>query len=240
MKRKYIYLLTLLAAGTGLATSLILHPELNSRLNWGLVAIGLAILVILAFFFELQSPTFGSKQIAVISLLATLSAVMRVPFAALPNFQPCTFLIICSGYVFGPVPGFMVGAMTPLISNFFLGQGPWTLYQMLTWGLIGCGAALLGRFHLGRNGLIAFGILSGFCFGLLMNIYFWLYFAYPLTLRTLFLAQLGSLWFDLSHAIANAIFLGLFGLRTIAILERYRKRFSWVYSESLGTLPGEM
>lgn len=237
---KHVYLLPLLLAGTGLIASLVLCPELNSRLNWGLVAIGLAILVMLAFFLGFQSPTFGSKQIAVISLLATLSAVMRIPFAALPNFQPCTFLIICSGYVFGPVPGFMVGAMTPLISNFFLGQGPWTLYQMLTWGLIGCGAALLGRFHLGRSGLIAFGILSGFGFGLLMNIYFWLHFAYPLSLRTLLLAQLGSFWFDLSHAIANAVFLGLFGLRTISILERYRKRFSWVYSENLETPPEEM
>jgi hypothetical protein len=27
--------------------------------------------------------------------------------------------------------------------------------------------------------------------------------------------------------VGNAIFLGLFGLRTIAILERYKKRFSW-------------
>ncbi|RLC73194.1 MAG: hypothetical protein DRI26_01340, partial [Chloroflexi bacterium] len=70
--KKYIYLLPLLVAGTGLATSLILHPELNSLLNWGLVAIGLAILVMLAFFLGFQSPTFGSKQIAVISLLATL------------------------------------------------------------------------------------------------------------------------------------------------------------------------
>jgi hypothetical protein len=121
----------------------------------------------------------------------------------------------------------MVGAMTPLISNFFLGQGPWTLYQMFAWGLIGYGAAYLRRFNLGRKGLIVIGAICGFIFGFLTNIYFWLFFAYPLTLKTLILVQISSLWFDASHAIGNVIFLGLFGTKTIGVLERYRRRFSW-------------
>jgi len=49
-----------------------------------------------------------------------------------------------------------------------------------------------------------------------MNIYFWMYFASPLTLSTLLFAELSSFWFDVSHAIGNALFLGLFGTRTIA------------------------
>jgi hypothetical protein len=51
---------------------------------------------------------------------------------------------------------------------------------------------------------------------LIMNIYFWMYFASPLTLSTLLFAELSSFWFDVSHAIGNALFLGLFGTRTIA------------------------
>jgi hypothetical protein len=62
-----------------------------------------------------------------------------------------------------------------------------------------------------------------------MNIYFWLYFAGPLTLSTLLFAELSSFWFDVSHAVGNAIFLGLFGTKTIAILERYKRRFTWAY-----------
>ena len=123
--------------------------------------------------------------------------------------------------------------MTPLISNFFLGQGPWTLYQMLVWGLIGCGAGYLGRFRYRstptRKWLVTFGVISAFIFGLLMNIYFCLYFVSPLTLSTLLFAELSSFWFDVSHAVGNALFLGLFGTRTIAIMERYKKRFTWAY-----------
>ena len=185
MKRSYICLALLLALGIGFAISSALFPWLSTLVNWGLMAIALAVLAILAFFFKFESVAQGSKEIALVSMLATTSAVLRIPFAAIPSFQPCTFLIICSGYVFGPVSGFMVGAMTPLVSNFFLGQGPWTLYQMLAWGLIGYGAAYLRRFNLDRKGLIITGVASGFIFGMLTNIYFWLYFAYPLTLSIL-------------------------------------------------------
>lgn len=253
MRKSYIILSLVLIAGTGFAVSSVLFPHLATLVNWGLASILLAVLVILAFFFKFESVALGSKEIALVSMLATISAVLRIPFAAIPSLQPCTFLIICSGYVFGPIAGFMVGAMTPLISNFFLGQGPWTLYQMLAWGLIGYGSAYLPRFvtgspvtpslspersegaarnlrRNGRKGLIIVGVICGFIFGFITNICFWLYFAYPLTLRTLLFVQISSFWFDVSHAIGNAIFLGLFGVRTIAILERYKKRFSWVYS----------
>jgi len=281
MNKRYFPLALTIFLGVGLSICFVLMPSLNALVNWALMATLLAILVILAFFFSFESVAQSSKEIALISMLATMSAVLRIPFSAIPSFQPCTFLIICSGYVFGPVSGFMVGAMTPLISNFFLGQGPWTLYQMLVWGLIGCGAGYLGRFMrrstpeyviavsqnpepfalvianeakqshsaqgklreeshfvqdrlreanpLSRKWLVGFGIISAFIFGLIMNIYFWLYFAGPLTLSTLFFAELSSFWFDVSHAVGNAIFLGLFGTRTIAIMERYKKRFTWVY-----------
>jgi energy-coupling factor transport system substrate-specific component len=160
-------------------------------------------------------------------MLGTISAVARVPFAAIPSVQPCTFFIICSGYVFGPVAGFMVGAVTALVSNFFLGQGPWTPYQMLAWGLAGISAAYFRRFRLGRIGLIIFGVIWGYLYGWIMNTWFWVSFAYPLTFKTFIVYQLTSVWFDTFHAISNAVFLGLLGEKIIAILERFKKRFHW-------------
>jgi len=230
MRKSYVVLSLVFIAVICFAVASALLPSLNALANWGLIAILLAVLVIVAFFFKFESVALGSKEIALVAMLVTISAFLRIPFAAIPSLQPCTYLIVCSGYVFGPIAGFMVGAMTPLISNFFLGQGPWTLYQMLAWGLIGYGAAYLPRFKPGRKGLIVVGVVYGYIFGLITNIYFWLYFAYPLTLSTLLFAQLSSFWFDTFHAIGNAVFLGLFGMKTIAILERYKKRFSWAHS----------
>jgi len=121
----------------------------------------------------------------------------------------------------------MVGAVTALVSNFFLGQGPWTPYQMFAWGLVGVSAAYIRRFKLGRIWLIIFGTIWGYLYGWIMNTWFWVSFIYPLTFRTFIVYQLNSIWFDTFHAIGNAIFLGLFGMKTILILERFKKRFNW-------------
>ena len=213
-------------------TPIFSSSPLNILSNWGLVSAVLVVLAIAAFFFEFEGATVSSKEIALVAMLSTISAVLRIPFAAVPSVQPSTYLIICSGYVFGPVAGFMVGAITPLVSNFFLGQGPWTVYQMVAWGLVGVTAAYLGRFGLNTKWLIVFGILWGYVFGAIMNIWFWTSFVYPLTLRTFVIAQLNTIWFDTFHAAGNAIFLGLLGRKTIIILERFRKKFQWVAFKS--------
>lgn len=228
MKKSYFVLALILVIGVG-AFIIPLFPEspLQSFVNWGLIATIMVVLAVIAFFFEFESAAMSSKEIALVAMLGTISAVLRVPFAVIPNVQPCTYLIICSGYVFGPMAGFMVGAVTALVSNFFLGQGPWTPYQMFAWGLVGVSAAYIRRFGVGRVWLIIFGVVWGYLYGWIMNVWYWVAFIYPLTFKTFLVYQLTGIWFDTLHAIGNAIFLGLFGVKTIAILERFKKRFSW-------------
>ena len=230
MKKSHICLILIFIISIG-ALVIPAFPELplSSFMNWGLITTFLAVLAVAAFFFEFEAAAVSSKEVVLVAMLGTISAVLRVPFAAIPNVQPCTYLIICSGYVFGPVAGFMVGAITALISNFFLGQGPWTPYQMLAWGLAAVSAAYVRRLNPGKVGLIVFGVIWGYLYGWLMNTWFWVSFTYPLTLRTFVVTQFSSIWFDTFHAAGNAIFLGVFGLKTITILERFKKRFNWSF-----------
>lgn len=228
MKPRYIFLLVIIGLGAAAFTAPVLSPSpLDILQNWGLTSVILVALTIGAFFFEFEGSAIGTKEIAIVGILSTVSAVIRIPFAAIPSVQPCTYLIICAGYVFGPLAGFMVGAMTALVSNLFLGQGPWTIYQMFAWGMAGVSAGYLKRLNPGRRQLMAFGVLWGYLFGVIVNIWFWTSFIYPLTPRTFIVSQLNSLWFDTAHAVANAIFLGLLGKKTIAILERFHKKFQW-------------
>lgn len=225
-------LLLLAILGIGIACFIIpAVPScpLNAVMNWAILATLVVVLGIAAFLFQFEATAISSKEIALVAMLGAVSAVLRVPFAALPSVQPCTYLVVCSGYVFGPVAGFMVGAITALVSNFFLGQGPWTLYQMLAWGLVGVSAAYLRRFKLNTPWLVILGVVWGYAFGWLVNTWFWAAFIYPHTLKTFMLTQLSSLWLDTFHAAGNAVFLGLLGARTIAILERFKKRFTWAY-----------
>ena len=228
MRKSYLLLAIILLIGiAAFVAPLFASLPLDGFVNWGLVATIMVILATVALFLEFEAAAVSSKEVALVAMLGTISAVLRVPFAAIPNVQPCTYLVICSGYVFGPIAGFMVGAVTALVSNFFLGQGPWTPYQMFAWGLVGISAAYFKRFRLGTTWLIIFGVVWGYLYGWIMNTWFWLSFVYPLTLRTFSLYQLNSIWFDTFHALGNALFLAFLGNKTIAILERFRKRFNW-------------
>jgi energy-coupling factor transport system substrate-specific component len=123
------------------------------------------------------------------------------------------------------------------VSNFFLGHGPWTLFQVLAWGLAGASAAGLRRLELRPHWLGLAGIVWGALFGLIMNVWTWIAFVYPLTAQTFLITWMASIPFDMMHAAGNAFFLGLLGVRTIRILERYHARFSWSWEDGAESQP---
>lgn len=99
--------------------------------NWEIFAALLLLAALGIFFASFEGNKVSSREVGVIAVLAALAAVSRVPFAPIAGLQPTTFLVMVSGYVFGARSGFMVGAIAALASNFFMGQGPWTPFQML-------------------------------------------------------------------------------------------------------------
>jgi energy-coupling factor transport system substrate-specific component len=227
-KSRIIIAVIILIAAASFILEMVEVPWL-SFLNWGILSAIIAVLICLALLFEFESAATNSKEIALVAMLGTISAVFRVPFAAIPGVQPCTCIIFCAGYVFGPVAGFAVGAITVVVSNFFLGHGPWTLYQIIAWGLIGIAAHLFSRIRLNRVLLIIIGIICGYIYGLITNIWFWTAFIYPLTWNTFLVTELNTIAFDTLHAIGNAIFFGFLALKTIEMLYRFKNRFNIKY-----------
>ena len=73
-------------------------------------------------------------MVAVVATLAAVAALGRDAFVALPDVKPITAIALVVGYALGPLPGFTVGAIGMLMSNFMLGQGPYTPWQMAAWG----------------------------------------------------------------------------------------------------------
>ena len=137
MVRKHLIPVILVGALAALALWASLASWSIFELNWGLVST-LVLLVILALLmWSTGRQPINTMVISVTAALTALAVLGRILFASLPSVQPVTFLVLLSGYVFGSGTGFIVGMLTGLISNFFLGHGPWTLWQMLAWGICG-------------------------------------------------------------------------------------------------------
>lgn len=183
------------------------------------------------------------KQLSLIAALTATAALGRVPFAALPGVQPTSFLILVTGLVFGPQAGFMTGAMSALVSNFFLGQGPWTPWQMMAWGLMGFSAGYLRRLN-PKNmpwSLAVFAGLWGYIFGWIQNIGFTVLFIYPVTLKAYLGSCLLSALFDSFHALTNFLLCLFLAAPVIKILAGQGGRFLWSgddpQSGSIDSLP---
>lgn len=193
-----------------------------------LLAFALIILSFIPLLRKFEAKKIDAKEIVIIAILAALAAVSRIPFAAIPSVQPTSFVIIMTGIVFGRETGFIVGIISAFVSNVFLGQGPWTLWQMLAWGLMGFTAGyfkdknwLEGSFR-----LLVFGLGWGFVFGWIMNSWIIIGFISPFSLKAVLATYLASFYFDLAHGLSTVFFLKIFAGKWKQIFERIKRKYS--------------
>jgi prenyltransferase beta subunit len=189
------------------------------------VLLALALAVGFAWYERKRPP---ARVVGVVAVLAALAVVGRLAFAAVPNVKPTTDIVLFAGYALGAAPGFAVGAIGAIASNVFLGQGPWTVWQMAAWGGVGIGGALLawgtrGR-ELGRVELAIYCGVAGFAFGALMDVYQWTLAARQ-DLSTYLAISATSLPYNIAHAVGNVVFCLLIGPVFVRSLRRYRRRF---------------
>jgi energy-coupling factor transport system substrate-specific component len=137
--------------------------------------------------------------------------------------QPVTVIAVAAGAALGARAGFAVGALAALVSNFFLGQGTWTPWQMLAWGGCGVVGALLSSVLRGRLSFAALCFVLGFVFSTLMDLWLWLSF-YPHTWEALVIVLGRGVWFSAAHAVGNVVLALVAGPELKRLLERYGRR----------------
>jgi len=185
--------------------------------------------------YERRRPS--ARTAAVVAVMAALAALGRDAFAALPDVKPITAMTLVVGYALGPLPGFTVGALGMLVSNFMLGQGPYTPWQMAAWGMVGLAGAALGRLSSRRLGRVALALacgLTALAAKEVMNVYTWTLGASHTPAA--FLATAGTaLSFDLTDTVASFLFGLAFAPELSRVLARVRVRMSVTWEEPLGS-----
>jgi energy-coupling factor transport system substrate-specific component len=165
-----------------------------------------------------------SRELALVAALAAAAAGGRVLFAFIPNVQPVTMIVAVTGATLGARAGLATGGAAALVSNAVLGQGPWTPWQMIGWGLVGASAAPAGRLLRNRYALAAFGIAWGFLFDWLMDVWAWSALGPSADLHSFLALASTGIPFDIAHATGNAVIALVAGPTMFRMLDRYARR----------------
>lgn len=178
------------------------HYALSSLL------VTLAALVVFSCGFERKKT--GARRMIIVAVMTALSVIGRFIFTAIPAFKPITAIVVITAIYLGGEAGFLTGALSALISNFYFGQGPWTPFQMLSWGLIGLIAGFLAApLKKSRIALSVYGIFAGVIYSFIMDIWTVVWYNGVFDFK-LYLAALGTaLPYTILYAVSNVVFLNL-------------------------------
>lgn len=116
---------------------------------------------VLPFFLGFEARKPQVRELVTIAVLSALAAVSRIAFAFLPNFKPLTAIVMIAGIAYGAEVGFLTGAVSAFASNFMFGQGPWTPWQMLAYGMGGFLAGII--FRRSRENILLFSVFGFVC-----------------------------------------------------------------------------
>lgn len=97
------------------------------------------------FFVSFEARRPQARELVIIAVMCALTVVARVAFIWVPHFKPIAAIVMIAGVALGSRSGFLVGAISLLVSDFVFGQGPWTPWQMLAYGIAGFVAGFLAE-----------------------------------------------------------------------------------------------
>lgn len=187
-----------------------------------LVSIFAAALSLLLFAAGFDKRRIGTRRMVICAVMTALAFAGRF----IPFLNPITAMAIITGIYMGCEAGFTVGALAALLSNFYFGQGPWTVFQMLAWGLIGFIAGLLSApLKKSRIALLTYGVLCGALYSFIMDIWTVLWYNRGFSLSLYGAAIASAIPYTASYIVSNVLFLLLlfkpFGVK----LERVKTKY---------------
>jgi energy-coupling factor transport system substrate-specific component len=197
-------------------------------MTWQLSSFAILALALAGGFAWYERTKPDARIIALVATLAAFAAIGRIAFAAFPNVKPTTDIVLIAGYALGGGPGFVVGAIAALTSNFFFGQGPWTPWQMAAWGLtgaLGAGLALATRDRIPRWLLALVCAAAGFAFAAVQDVGDWVTYS-DHSLRQLGVYVGSGIGFDVIDAVGCVVFALAFGPWLLRSIQRFARRLT--------------
>lgn len=171
-----------------------------------LIALAVAVLSLVLFAAGFEKKSTGTRRMVIVAVMTALCFAGRF----IPFLKPVAALTVITGLYLGGEAGFLVGSLSAVLSNFYFGQGPWTAFQMLAWGLIGLFAGMLSKPLLGnRILLLLYGALAGLGYSFFMDIWTVLWYNEGFSIKLYAAALVSAIPYTVSYALSNVLFLYL-------------------------------
>ena len=196
----------------------------EKKFAWIILAV--TIMALLLFFAGFEKKIIGTRRMVIIAVMTALSVLGRFIFAVIPGFKPITAIVVITAVWLGPESGFLTGALSAVISNFYFGQGPWTPFQMFAWGIIGLVAGYLSNIlKKNRPALAVYGVFAGIFYSMLMDVWSVLWFNNNFEMSVYLAALVTAIPYTISYAASNVVFLLLLGRPFGEKLERVKLKY---------------
>ena len=204
----------------------------------------LLVLTVAIVFSEIADGGIDAKAIAMLGVLSAIGAALRPLGARTAGIETVFFTLVLAGRVFGAGFGFCLGCTTLFASALLTGGvGPWMPYQMFGCAWVGMFAGWLPPAS-GRRELLmlaAYGAVSAYLFGLMLNLSFWPFAVDPRSTisylpgaavavnahRYLLFDATTSLGWDTGRAITNVVCILVVGPAMLATFRRAARRASF-------------
>ena len=191
------------------------------------ITLCVAILSCVPFFMHFEHGEADARRMILIACMTALSVLGRILFAPIPAFKPVTAMVVITAMYFGGEAGFLTGALSAVVSNFYFGQGPWTPFQMFSWGILGFLAGLLAQpLKKSRIALALYAVFSGVLYSFLMDVWTVLWADAYFNISRYLAALASAVPFTVVYAASNVVFLLLFARPIGKILTRIKTKYA--------------
>ncbi|MGD9604876.1 MAG: ECF transporter S component [Bacilli bacterium] len=211
----------------GIPVVLLIGYFLYKDSQYEIISMIIALLACLPFFIHFEKKTNDARQLVLVAIFIAISVVSRIIFSALPGFKPVAAFTIIIAIAYGKEMGFMVGALTAVLSNMYFGHGPWTPFQMFAWGLVGFVAGWLFQYPKLKKTwiIILYGALSGIAFSMILDIWTALSVDDAFIFKRYLLFIASSFPMMMTYVVSNCLFLLILEKPLITKLERIKHKF---------------
>ena len=194
--------------------------------SYSYVSFAIVLLSLLLFMCGFERKRTGTRKLVLTAIMTAIAVAGRFVFYALPGVNPISAVTVAAAIYLGRESGFMIGALSALISNIYAGQGVWTPFQMFSWGIIGfLAGAFAPALKKSRMILCLYGFISGAAFSLLMDVWSVIWMNGSFSWKMYLAALATALPYTLIYCASNVIFLLIiekpFGKKLGRVIKKY-------------------